>query len=614
MKRLPSELRHRARRANELRRRVFGVTPGRSAAVRGTFYTDLLSLLPTVVRGGPTGADEPSRTPNVAVLAGPGQTELGVVLDALGSARIRVFGPRALPEWRLVRRGITHVKSSHIGTTAWNFKRYGPFDVVVNCSPAGKDGQLYALRRLFLHLRADGSYLLDRSVVTEQEWAEIVAELATVAPLATGADDIEEDAGAPTPEDEFSAAVRGVMIDRFALAVTKRNDHWVKLRNEQADRFLATRAVPATSRMITTVPAGRFDSRAELTLHESTTQPVDFPRSFEYPQLYLHEYTGEITLASHSLLYCENTVLPESFRYQQTSVLTNTKLIDPALARTPGSAPKWSAGFARVPDDLQADTELDGRYYHLDCPYPGHFGHLMTEVVSRLWGWRQAKLEDPELKAILRVYRGDRTPRLERTIFNAYGIDPDDVVWTGEPVRVNSIVGATPMFQNAAPYYIHPDIADTYHRLQQGLIIPGAPSQEKIFVSRQDTMRRACRNARDVEQYFVDRGFTVIYPETMDLAHQATVFAGARVVAGFGGSAMFNILFARQLEHLIVLTHDSYVTLNEYLYASVLGCRTDYLWSDPDIWHPDGGWSNDAFQSPWTFDFARNRPILDKII
>jgi capsular polysaccharide biosynthesis protein len=239
----------------------------------------------------------------------------------------------------------------------------------------------------------------------------------------------------------------------------------------------------------------------------------------------------------------------------------------------------------------------------------------MTEVVSRMWGWEQAKRDNPELKAILRVYRGDRTPRLEKTILTAYGIDADDVVWTGEPVRLRSIVGATPMWQNFSPHYVHPDILSTWRRLGDGLIEANSgPGPEKIFVSRQGDLRRSCRNGREVEAYFADKGFHIVYPETLDLSQQATIFSQARVVAGFGGSAMFNILFGRRLEKLIVVTHESYTARNEYLYASVLGCETHYVWSNPDLRHPAGDWSEAAFQSSWDFDFGRNRTILDKIV
>ena len=59
---------------------------------------------------------------------------------------------------------------------------------------------------------------------------------------------------------------------------------------------------------------------------------------------------------------------------------------------------------------------------------------------------------------------------------------------------------------------------------------------------------RVCRNAKDVERYFADRGYTVVYPEDLSLAHQVATFREARVVAGFGGSAMFNLMYAEKLE------------------------------------------------------------------
>jgi capsular polysaccharide biosynthesis protein len=553
-----------------------------------------------------TGLRLEERRLNVAVLAGPDADDLGVVLDAFAGSQIRVFSNSTQPDWRLVPRGVTHVAIEHIGQIAWHFKRFGPFDVIINCLPAGKDGQFYAWRRLFLHLRPDGSYVLDRRVVTASEWKQFIHGVSSLAPIRAVTDS--------NSEPELSTAVKGVVCDRNAMVITKRNDHWLKLRNEETDRFLHSRDVPATSRIISTTPEGTFESRASLDLHESEIEPPDFPRSFDYPQLYLHEYTGDITLASHSLLFTEHTILPESFRYQQVPTLTNTKLIEsPAsLAAKPGRP--WT-DFARVPENLHAELTLDGHYFHLDCPYPGHFGHLMTEVVSRMWGWEQAKRDNPELKAILRVYRGDRTPRLEKTILTAYGIDADDVVWTGEPVRLRSIVGATPMWQNYRPHYVHPDILPTWRRLGDCLIeVNSAPVPEKIFVSRQGDLRRSCRNGRQVEAYFADKGFEIVYPETLDLAQQATIFSRARVVAGFGGSAMFNILFGRRLEKVIVVTHESYTARNEYLYASVLGCEIHYVWSNPDLRHPADDWSDAAFQSSWDFDFARNRTILDKIV
>lgn len=549
------------------------------------------------------------RDANVAVLAEPDTAELPAVLDSLRGARIHVFSMHSRPEWQLRRRGIGYVAVNHIGRAAWHFQRFGPFDAVVNCATAGKDGQFSAFRRLFFHLRAGGVYVQNRAVATDDQWSALIGGLAKLPPLS------DSQPGGNTPRHELGLAIGKVVVDRQAIAITKATDHWLKLRFSETDRFLPTRDVNLSSRIISTRPKRMFTSRAELDLHISTTEPPDFLPRFDCPQLYLHTYTGDITMASHSLLYGDSTVLPESFRQPTFPVMRNTKLIDPSY-KDPESAPPWSVPFARVPDDLQAERTLEGDYYHLDCPYPGHFGHLMTEVVSRLWGWERAKRDNPDLKAILRVYRDDKTPRLEKTLFTAYGIPKKDLVWVGAPVRLHSVTGATPMWQNKHPHYVHPDIAGVWDRLRDGLLLQAGsdspPVTDRLFVSRRPGARRACRNSGEVERYFTDRGYQVVYPETMSLPEQAALFAGAREVAGFGGSAMFNILYARNLEKLIVLTHDSYVARNEYLFASVLGAQTHYVWSDPDLWQSEVG-TVAAFQSDWEFDFGRNRDILDKI-
>ena len=84
----------------------------------------------------------------------------------------------------------------------------------------------------------------------------------------------------------------------------------------------------------------------------------------------------------------------------------------------------------------------------------------MTEVVSRLWGWDAAKREIPDLKAIFHVALPERArpDRSSSALFTAYGIAEEDIVWVNEPVWLSSVVSATPMWHNAVPHYVHPDI------------------------------------------------------------------------------------------------------------------------------------------------------------
>ena len=188
-------------------------------------------------------------------------------------------------------------------------------------------------------------------------------------------------------------------------------------------------------------------------------------------------------------------------------------------------------------------------------------------------------------------------------------------MWVDEPVWLESMVGATPMWHNQYPHYVHPDIRSVWDRLAEGITDADVQQRSRIFVSRASQgANRSCRNTREVEQFFAAHGFEVIYPELLDLSEQAGVFSKAEVIAGFGGSALFNLTFARRLSTLIVLNHEAYTARNENLYSSVLGCDVHYFWSTPDSQHPPGGWSEQAYYSDWDFDFERNREPLEKLL
>jgi len=140
-------------------------------------------------------------------------------------------------------------------------------------------------------------------------------------------------------------------------------------------------------------------------------------------------------------------------------------------------------------------------------------------VLSRLWGWRAAKREIPDLKLIFRIrFSNERHPALEQRYFTALGIAEEDVVWTDKSVRLRSLVAATPMWHNQFPHYVHPEIKpQIWDPLGDALIDPDSPTYDKIFVSRQrHQASRNCRNAAEVEALFAAHGFEIVYPELLD--------------------------------------------------------------------------------------------------
>jgi capsular polysaccharide biosynthesis protein len=495
-----------------------------------------------------------------------------------------------------------------LGKVSSHARMMGGLDLIVDLLPSsrlpqGADDHADVFEALFPFLRQHGAYILDRRPDGAASTMESLSRLFT---LLAAVEDRKAIAGLHGKRAEVARSIGTVTMTRDLVLVTKRHRQLVKLRDEHVNRILPAREPSLQVTELEKRRGGEFASKASVVSHGVDLLGDSAPSVITYPDLHLRHYEGRVALAGQTLMFTGDTILPDSFRWHL--------LDDPSHPRLK-AAPR---NFARVPSTYIPRRELDGDFYQLDSTYPHHYGHVMTEVISRLWGWDRAKREIPGLKAIFHLKpQSRREPALEKALFTAYGIAESDIAWVNEPVWLSSVVSATPMWHNAVPHHVHPDMIDTWHRLGRGLVggadLPASP--ERIFVSRGGGLKhRTCRNAEAVEKLFVDRGFQVVYPEKLSLAEQVATFRDARVVAGFGGSAMFNLMYAEKLETVILLNSEAYTARNEHLFTSLIGAEVHYFWSRPDIEHPEGGWTQDAFFADWEFDFARNGDALETVL
>jgi capsular polysaccharide biosynthesis protein len=545
---------------------------------------------------------------------GPGRTivyladeavvpELADQLAQLSGDRVVVLSGEPLPEWQLEELGVSFRPAAHLAAIHRALKHIGPVDVLVNLRTGSGAEHLKTWQRLFFHVRKRGAYAVARRSITHEP-ATFVRHLGSMGEY-VGADPSGLD-GAPRWVRQLAAAVDQVVLAADAAVVTKRVKHLLKAHDEkETTRLLNSREDGLAVVPLATLPSGVLRAKGSITSYETSVPLPGLDSEIPYPQHYLRRYEGRIGLAPNGVAFHGHVVLPDSFRWHREKNPVNPRLIN------------VNADFARLREQHRPRTELTGSYYFLDYSNSGHFGHLMTEAVAKFWGWDVAKEADPDLKVLLRRQGKNPNraePQMETRLLEAYGVAREDMVWVDEPVWVDSLVGASPMWHNKTPYHAHPGIRQVWDRLRRGMVPEDAPSYPKIFVSRRAGGNRACRNVADVEEMFAAHGFEVIRPERLDLAHQAGVFAGAEVVAGFGGSALFSLMYAEKRPTLIVLNQEAYDSRNEHLYAAVLGCDAHYFWSAPDIAPPASGWSYEAFQSPWTFDFARNEADLKRLL
>ena len=280
--------------------------------------------------------------------------------------------------------------------------------------------------------------------------------------------------------------------------------------------------------------------------------PVNpMPDHYDAPDLFLREYDDALCLPRQVVVQ-RGLVLPESFttvedHRQRNAVLHNVSL-----------------DFVRSPLAGVDPVDLPGRWFHLDNHLLWHFGHAVTEQVSHLWGWQRARAADPGLRALVCSETGELTA-WQRDLLAAGGVPPDEVHVATAAVRVETLVGCTPMFSR--PAFVHPGMLETYHADQRARSRLGpAPGRgrSEVFIGRRGS-KRACRNADELVAEFVAAGFEVIHPEDHPLADQVEYVRRAEVVAGFAGSGMFHVAFTGGPRHVVLVTSESYPAHNEYL-------------------------------------------------
>jgi len=460
----------------------------------------------------------------------------------------------------------------------------GPVAAVIDEEADGIAARLQRFQRLFWHV-TKGGYFITPVTTISSAWEAGRQALKANRISVNEITELDESAGLSLDDNGYSITV-------------KTRNHLVKVKDEDAMRVLPSRLGANNARLISTRPAGTGPGNLTIASHGRVGRQRVPADRMKYPELTLRDIGGVTRISSGMLTTNGTTVLPNSFKHPWKA--SNERLTN------------FNDRIASRPTDETTPTHLDGIYYDLTCAIAGHFGHVMTESLSKLWGWDDAKKQHPNLKAFYRIPSAEYEPTFEKILFEAYGIAPEDIHWEHRDVTVERFISASQGWQNGGWHYVHPATAESWRRLRDALVEERPDSPKKIFVSRKfTTENRALRNIAEVETTFTDAGFTVVYPETLSTVEQANVFGNARTIAGLAGSGMFNMLFADHIDKLLLLSHDSYTARAEHMYASFLADEIHYFWSRADKQHPHGKFDEEAFHSSWDFDFEGNREALD---
>ncbi|KAB2808209.1 glycosyltransferase family 61 protein [Pimelobacter simplex] len=531
------------------------------------------------------GGKRRSRSPSslVALLApaasGPGPSGL-VLGDPVLAAELRA----ALPGLTLLDPP-ADPPARHRALTA-----AGPLDLVVD--DPDPDDRLRRFNRTFFHLRPGGPYVIPGGAT------ELGPDAGPLGRL------LQEAAALPDePLRERSTSldvcrlralrshVRAEAVDGHLVLSHDLPDVHVLIREEHFDDHLAAAATP--HRVLAVHPASAPpDEPDAVELPQPRVQHAERP--IEPAPLHLRDYR-DVVVSPYQVVLGDRLVLPDSFRHFPQPNLHNKM-----LAKV---APMFAVPVTPVPAEV---PYLRGTFLHLDNEARGHFGHLLTESLSRVWAWPEALALDPDARVV--VCATVKRPRLleyELAVYEAAGIPRDHVVLVDGPTRVERLISGTPLFSN--PYYVDPRIAATWDAVGDQLAATAPPRAwpRRIFLSRRET-KRACVNGPELEQVFVEHGFEIVFPEDYPLGEQVAMFRAAEVIAGFAGSGMFQIAFVREPTTVIQVGSEAYGPRNEYLMAAVRRHRLTGI-----VCQAYGG---RGLAADWRYDEQREGPALRAVL
>ena len=205
-----------------------------------------------------------------------------------------------------------------------------------------------------------------------------------------------------------------------------------------------------------------------------------------------------------------------------------------------------------------------------------HFGHFITDSMSRLWMLDHAPKDIPLLclgtvRSLSREY--------ERVVAQALGL-ADRLIAPIEPTLFRQVLCPYPAIQLARRVY---GCCDGPHRLVGeilGRVGPTRNFSRPIYLSRSGlgAGHRGLEGEELLESQLAQAGYEIIHPETMPFVRQVALFQSGVPIVGAIGSAFHSLLFrsGKQPARLAVLS-DNYVHQRFLLQDALKPVETTYL-------------------------------------
>lgn len=200
---------------------------------------------------------------------------------------------------------------------------------------------------------------------------------------------------------------------------------------------------------------------------------------------------------------------------------------------------------AELVDSREEEVAWGGMLNH-------HFGHFLTESVSRLW----PLVPGGELDGMPVVFVAPHQPSDPMDSpalcdwLGAFGARIVELPEQGA-VRFERMRVPEPAWRFNT--WIAPEVRDIHLHARSGLGVPPAPRHEVVWLSRQGLAEMRMPYDEALLEWILHDRVTIVEPESRTLAEQVALLEGAHAVTGVMGSAFHALLMTHRQPHCLYL-------------------------------------------------------------
>ena len=230
-------------------------------------------------------------------------------------------------------------------------------------------------------------------------------------------------------------------------------------------------------------------------------------------------------------------------------------------------------------------ARIEGPAFVADTPWPDAYGHVLLEVVptAMLMGYC------PPGTVFITSAPPTRTILL---MLEQLEVEPSRFRQIAGPITCSDLYFGDRLARLSGQ--IHPLAREAFAKIGRLGKRGTVERHDRVFLSRSGATARRLDIEAEVEALFARYGFAIVHPETLEIEDQIALVAGARMLAGLGGSAMHNAVFARP-DCPVLIVQPRLMSVAMDMGINDGARRLGYVFGDSE---PMG----DRFVAPWHVD------------